>query len=57
MSETEDSQGVLSIAALTEILFGYKTPEEIRAEESCNSYRRTRGRTEEISELLSNIFE
>lgn len=34
MSETEDSQGVLSIAALTEILFGYKTPEEIRAEES-----------------------
>ena len=48
MSETEDSQGVLSIAALTEILFGYKTPEEIRAEESVIL-------TEELEEELRKL--
>lgn len=31
--ETEDSQGVLPIAALTEVLFGYKKPEELKEEE------------------------
>lgn len=31
--ETEDSQGVLTISALTSLLFGYKTVEEIRQEE------------------------
>lgn len=48
VSETEDSQGVLSIAALTEILFGYKTPEEIRAEESVIL-------TEELEEELRKL--
>ena len=48
VSETEDSQGVLSIAALTEILFGYKTPEEIRAEESIIL-------TEELEEELRKL--
>ena len=48
VSETEDSQGVLSIAALTEILFGYKTPEEIRAEESVIL-------TEELEEELKKL--
>ena len=46
--EMEDSQGVLSIAALTEILFGYKTPEEIRAEESVIL-------TEELEEELRKL--
>lgn len=32
VQETEDSQGVLTIAALTEFLFGYKTLEELRQE-------------------------
>lgn len=31
--ETEDSQGVLPIAALTALFFGYKQPKEIRKEE------------------------
>ena len=31
--ETEDSEGVLPIAALTSLLFGYRTIEEIRKEE------------------------
>ena len=48
VSETEDSQGVLSIAALTEILFGYKTPEEIRAEKSVIL-------TEELEEELRKL--
>ena len=48
VSETEDSQGVLSIAALTEILFGYKTPEEIGAEESVIL-------TEELEEELRKL--
>ena len=48
VSETEDSQGVLSIAALTEILFGYKTPEEISAEESVIL-------TEELEEELRKL--
>ena len=48
VSETEDSQGVLSIAVLTEILFGYKTPEEIRAEESVIL-------TEELEEELRKL--
>lgn len=34
VSETEDSQGVLPIASLTELLFGYKTPEETAVEEN-----------------------
>lgn len=33
VSETEDSQGVISIASLTELLFGYRTVEESAAEE------------------------
>ena len=33
MSETEDSEGVLTISALTSFLFGYKTVDEIRGEE------------------------
>lgn len=33
VSETEDSEGVLTISALTSFLFGYKTVDEIRGEE------------------------
>ena len=34
VQETEDSEGVLTIGALTSLLFGYKTIEEIRREEN-----------------------
>lgn len=34
VQETEDSEGVLTIGALTSLLFGYKTIEEIRKEEN-----------------------
>lgn len=34
VQETEDSEGVLTIGALTSLLFGYKTIEEIRGEEN-----------------------
>ena len=33
VQETEDSQGVLTISALTSLLFGYRTIEEIAGEE------------------------
>lgn len=33
VSETEDSEGVLTISALTSFLFGYKTVDEIRGDE------------------------
>lgn len=48
VKETEDSEGVLTIGALTSLLFGYKTVEEIATEENVIL-------TEHLSEELKKI--
>ncbi len=49
--ETEDSEGVLTIAALTSFLFGYKSVEEIACEEDVFLSERLKGELKKIQTL------
>lgn len=53
--ETEDSEGVLTIGALTSLIFGYKTVEEIQKEEDVFLSERLKEELKKI-EPLSKIF-
>ena len=53
--ETEDSEGVLSIAALTSLLFGYKSVEEVAEEPDVFLSERLKGELKKI-QLFDKIY-
>ena len=53
--ETEDSEGVIPIGALTSLLFGYKTVEEIRKEDDVIIPERLGKELKKIR-TLKNVF-
>ncbi len=56
VTETEDSQGVLSIASLTEVLFGYRSMEEIWADEGVSVSEELIRQFEKIKPLAPVFF-
>lgn len=55
IQETEDSQGVLTIGALTEVLFGSRTPDEVETEEGVILTSGLKSELEKI-EPLHHVF-
>ena len=53
--ETEDSEGVITISALTSLLFGYRTVDEVREEEDVILPERLGKELEKI-QTLKNVF-
>ena len=51
VSETEDSEGVIPVAELTEFLFGRRSAEEIRENEDVIITERLQGELEKIRRL------
>ena len=56
MRETEDSEGVLPMAELTEILFGRRTIEEAKAQEGVIIPGHLGGELEKITKLKRIFF-